>query len=209
MRCSKLTVIVLSILTILCATTTGWAGDIESVRPHSLSAGAWAVQFSIETYFGLRNFEGQFSIKKHITDKSAFRLGVAYSQSTEYTDNEEYILNDEYERYNLRISTVYILYPRKIQNINLYLGIGPEYGYDREGRVRGEYQDAYFIKHHTIGGIAVFGFEWFAFKEISLIAEYYPRIYYKKISGYRDGEYEGHGWDVNVSRAAFGLSVYF
>ena len=209
MKSSKFIVIALFVLTIQCTTATGWAGEFESARPHSLSLGACAVQFSIGHYFGLRSFEGQFSIKRHITDKSALRLGVSYYQSTEYTNHEEYALNDEYERYNLRISTVYILYPRKIQNINLYLGIGPEYGYSREGRVRGYYPEVYFDKFHSIGGIGVFGFEWFAFKEISLFAEYYPRIYYKKISGYRDGDYEGHGWNVDVSRAAFGLSVYF
>ena len=94
--------------------------DEGKIREHSISRGAWAVQFSVGDNFRLVAFDGMFSIKNHFTDKSAFRLGLGYTQSTQTTDPTGRGSREDHCDYNFNISVAYINYPRPQSNVKIY-----------------------------------------------------------------------------------------
>lgn len=189
------------------------AEDGGDIRKHSIASGAWAVQFAVRSYVTLDTFGGMFSIKYHLSDPSAIRLGMGYTQSYEITDpinSGVYSYESNHKEYDYTVSLAYVNYPMLKRNVILYWGIGPEFGYYLKERY---YQfSSYSETQYSIGALGILGFEWFATKEISLHAEYQPIVYYSDISGHsdnRDDSYTGYGWYADTNRVLFGLSAYF
>ena len=168
--------------------------DDNDDRSHSLKPGEWALQFQITDDFGLKPFNGMsMSVKRHISSKSAFRLGVNADLRYTDSDEEEFRALDDTISYDkletisdnslsLQFDLLYLNYPNAGADLNWYWGVGPLVRISRANR-----EMTYSITSQSetqktsntietdswrIGVLGVLGVEWFATEGISFHAEY-------------------------------------
>ncbi len=159
---------------------------------HSLKNGAWALQFQISQNFTLRDFQGSvLSLKKHLSSKTAIRLGVGVDIQT--SDK-----NSDFNRFaadtlsisstedrnedaqSINLSTQFLYYPSPGKPVKPYWGAGPfiQYGHFKMDRNRiSDLTMDQFIENRNrtdweFGVSTLIGAEWFATSKISLLAEY-------------------------------------
>lgn len=184
-----------AIVLILAIPNPGYSqNDDKDGRSHSLKPGEWALQFQITDDFGLKPFNGMsLSVKRHISSKSAFRLGV--NADLRYTDSDEEgfrAIDDtlSYDRLetvsdnslSLQFDLLYLNYPNAGANINWYWGIGPLVRLSRANRemtysvtdqsATQKTYNKYETNSWQIGVLGALGVEWFATEGISFHAEY-------------------------------------
>ena len=212
-------------------------GDGEEGRSHSLKPGKWALQFQITDDFGLKPFNGMsLSAKRHISSKSAFRLGVNVDMRYTDSDEEGFIAYDDtlsYDRLetvsdnslSLQFDLLYLNYPNAGADLNWYWGVGPLVRLSRANReqTRQSYTQERYTKYETnswrIGILGAIGVEWFAVEGISLHAEY--RAYGAYESASRENRLETEdshiledtsdddSWIFDGGQTIFGVSLYF
>ena len=209
----------------------------SSARENSLKKDKWALQFQVFNF--VSSFQGStFSLKKHVSDKAAWRLGLTLHFEVK-DENTEIILypNTKAPGYNdltdvrIGIALQKVFYPNPTADVNVFWGLGPTYSYryslnDRENISRdGTYQDKRSFEIHSwsLGINGILGVEWFATKSISFLAEYGTAVTYsQRITrtirrSVRDGNLylnqdstnRLNGVSLSSSRVKFGLSVYF
>lgn len=217
----------------------------EKARSNSLVDGAWALQFQIsDRGFTLRSFQGlAFSGKYHLSDKKAIRLGLEFDASISSGTHEEYrrtpydtmstIADIDSNMQSIEFVAQYLVYPSVEANVNFYFGAGPLVQFfrvDAEPEITSEYVDTTYVskpinynKTWAVGINGVIGVEWFATKNISLLAEYGVALKYtslKFIRSYvyvsKDGlfyfnryEDDKEFFEFDPMSVKFGLSVYF
>ncbi len=201
-------------------------------------AGAWAMQFQINDNFSLGAFQGStLSLKKHKSSGFAWRLGLDIS--LEFNDDESQDFREDslqtktessvnIQDIQLRIQALF--YPNSFAGIKFFYGFGPLIGFahgrNNTDQLRISYErllsnEASFNKWE-IGASGVFGVEWFASGNISLIAEYSTMAYYRyhkstneTISTYPDNISRSNRERIDkdlifeADEVRFGLSVYF
>jgi len=185
------------------------ADEENGLRKDSLVSGSWAVQFAISGYLNVAPFGGMISVKYHLKDRSALRLGIGYTQRYEI-EKPLYAFDHKQIEYDFTVELPYLSYPSADRDVKLYWGVGPEFGYRKSEEYYGRFKNG--ERRYSIGLLGILGFEWFATKEISLHAEYQARVSYSNINGYLDSEknsYTGYGWNAETNMVLFGLSVYF
>lgn len=99
-----------------------------------------SVQFQVSDNFSIKNFDGYtFSYKYRFGPSSAFRVGAGvsgYSNGDEkksgYNDIWESIDQDDCIGYNIRIAMQYLKTVGSINNVEFYVGIGPQFSYAQE-----------------------------------------------------------------------------
>jgi hypothetical protein len=223
---------ILSIWVVMILSIAAYSQDSSSNKKNSLVAGAWAMQFQIDGFINLRYFQGTtISIKKHMTNKSAVRLGIGISlnisaedyQMIKYQeDNEFNYQSRDYYSNRLNINSQYLYYLIGETDVNLFLGVGPQLNYSWD---QNEYdRDTLWQsdKYHSIGFgvIGIAGVEWFAKKSISFHAEYSTSVEYrwsesigKQISinpsRTRDTKSKNNYFTFYPNSVRFGMSVYF
>lgn len=196
------------VLMLILISTTSADEYHDQVRNHSIEDGSWAVQFSIPGWFRFEDFDGKLSLKKHFSDKSAWRVGLGYRQFTE--DNP----NQRVSRHKLDVSISYIRYPMIEKNVKLFWGIGAEALFFRdEDNYFREYYAPYTNRRYGLGLIGSLGVEWFATKEIAFFLEYQASVRADKVQEYHSwtGKLYDKGYDyiVELSEVYFGLNAYF
>jgi len=192
----------------------------------------WALQFQAGYNFQVQAFNGlSFSLKYHLSDKSAFRFGAGYLGDirNEKEDEYEYCSSNSYnyEYYNYRLNLVfnYIYCVNPYSRFNLYWGIGPTGGYTYNyhkgpSSNNRDLTDTYCRNFWSIGLNGVLGVEWFPIPDFSLFAEYeatglYSYSHYTQMLVNQQNRYtekdEGNykEWSFEANRALLGISVYF
>lgn len=192
----------------------------------------WAIQFEVGYDFKITSFNALlFSLKYHVSDRSAFRLGIGYNGYTESgkIENDEICTFHSYDtkntNYNIVLVSNYIYYVKAYSRFNIFWGAGPtaRYSYSCDEFPDGGSEDlmrGYEDKSWAAGINGIFGIEWMPFSDFSLFAEYEASGYYGK-SYYMfqlfDKNYQYHEKDTEDSEfwrfegnyARLGLSVYF
>ena len=211
----------------------------SSARENSLKKDKWALQFQVSNFVNVSSFQGStFSLKKHVSDKAAWRLGLTLHFEVK-DENTEIILypNTNAPGYNdltdvrIGIALQKVFYPNPTADVNVFWGMGPTYSYeyrlsDRENiSIDRTYQDKRSFEIHSwsLGINGILGVEWFATKSISFLAEYGTAVTYSsRITRiirrsvrddflYLDQDSTNRLNDISLSssRVKFGLSVYF
>jgi hypothetical protein len=179
---------------------------------HSLQSGAWALQFGVNYLVSLTSFQGGLiSVKKHFTPRSAVRLGVSASLTTDDITSVDRTIKDDTETDNVQIDTdrnqgslqvalQYLFYPTPAADIHTFFGVGPSVSYantkDRPVKVTSllEENQYYSVSGASsnswgLGLSGLIGAEWFARRTISLHAEYGATFGYSHSSNTRDYTY--------------------
>jgi opacity protein-like surface antigen len=226
-------VIVLAFLSLAC---TAFAAAPDSTatpgaRPNSLHAGAWALQYS---FLGSFN-DNQVSAKRHLTPRSAIRLGLSFSTNSrtqdESLDTTVTLATQHIESDGITVRSDIVLqhYAKLSLPAQFYFAVGPfvEYShYDEKGR-RDAVADFGLPSDETEkqervsgGATARVGAEWFASRAFSLFTEYGLEGGYTKSTDSRttndDGaapalhdQSESSGWFLGTGSARFGVGFYF
>ncbi|MBI5020178.1 MAG: hypothetical protein HZB59_01955 [Ignavibacteriales bacterium] len=117
-----------------------FAQEDTTARKHSLYKGMWALQFQIDGLINnirLSDFQGTgISIKKHLTNESAIRLGLSIGTSISTSDEDNYLSDTTLPTktaddhwYSLNIRTQYLHYLTEYSDVKVYLGVGPQINY--------------------------------------------------------------------------------
>ena len=168
-----------------------------SARENSLKKDKWALQFRVANFVNLGSFQGStLSIKKHTSDRAAWRLGFTLHFNTRNESTEVLIYSTNAPGHNdltditFRISAQKILYVNPQSDINFFWGFGPLYSYryflsDSDNKTSdGQFQQRFWREDHTwlLGLTGIIGVEWFATKSISFLAEYETSASYSERS---------------------------
>lgn len=191
---------------------------------NSLKKGSWAIQFGIGNNFTLGSFNNYtFSIKYHVSKRSAIRLGIGgyYSDQSGNGTNQSVTGSMIQKNYSFQSELLYIYYVSSKSNLNFYLGGGAVYNYTyTHQRLPNAYEANDNLQQMPGGGIkAVAGCEWFFMNRVSLFAEYQAQFTFNKSTvttddvSYTDGTEYKNSYDLSgfqfANIARFGLSVYF
>jgi opacity protein-like surface antigen len=175
----------------------------DSTKGNSLYPGSWSMQFRIQSYFTLSSFKtGNISLKKHISDKNAIRLGVSLSTAnldgddSRFSETNEVIYKEENsdnydDSFNFGLNLDYIFYPNVNRSVLLYLGAGPTFKYNySKSKDNRDYtyidtlryiEDATSTRtEYNLGLTLIGGVEIFILDYLSLHAEYNSSFYYTK-----------------------------
>lgn len=187
---------------------------------NSLADGSWSMQFRISDNFTLSTFDGALlSVKKHLSNKTALRLGVSgtYTNSDEdNTTTTEYEANSSRYYFGVKLQLIKYIHPESA--LSFYYGIGPNFGYVRDkSEVLYEVEVSNredYTRSVNFGLFGSWGLEWFLKHNISVLAEYgggfkYSTEHKESIHGLNSSERDSHRFEFFNSNVNFGVSVYF
>ena len=209
-----------------------------SAGENSLKKGKWALQFKVFNFINLSSFQGStLSIKKHTSDRAAWRLGLTLRFDVRDESTKILIYSNNAPGHNdltdimFRIAAQKIFYVNPQSDINFFWGLGPLFSYryflnDRDNNSSdGQFQDRFWREDHTwlLGLTGIIGAEWFATKSISFLAEYETsasysernqrvirrRISFGNVNFNQDSTNKLNEVKFSSSQVKFGLSVYF
>ena len=191
--------------------------------------GKYALQFQISENFTLTNFQGAtLSGKYHLGKRSAIRLGLSLNFDDSNSDREitlsdtlDYNENAETNSIGFTISSQYLNYLVRTDDIGFYLGIGPtigignsdfEFEYDSSDSTINNGSGS--SDSFTIGLDAIAGVEWSFHKDMTLSAEYGIKFYYtqrteKLNSTASKYERTTDSLRLTANYVNFGISIYF
>jgi len=195
---------------------------------NSLQKHKWAVQFAVNGDFSIGAIDGlMFSLKRHLSSKSALRFGIGFSGNAGHSDDIDNGFSTtekgNFENINLVCSYLYYFNPKGI--LNIYFGAGPRLSYQHSYRESPDYEFLYltdYSKSNTwsAGVQATFGAECFPLKYLSFFAEYtaYGEFQRSTFSGNEYNESSNQvinksgsttGWRIEANTARLGISLYF
>jgi hypothetical protein len=184
-----------------------------------------SIQFGIGM-LTLRSFGDQtMSYRWHQTPGTAIRIGVSVSASgrTDETVTSAYrgdtlvgqsrSTSTDLPRIDFTLSAQYQWYVRIQDDLYLFAGAGPQFGYNQRDYPYDEY------RMWTAGLNGGFGAEWFASRRLSLHGEYQIHLLYRHTissewEDFSSGDSKfydrtGDSFDITSGAVLFGLSVYF
>lgn len=192
----------------------------------------WALQFEVGYDFKVNAFnELSFSLKYHLSEKSALRFGVGfYGQKRDENDEQDFIyefnsFDTKYYNYRLNFVCNYIYYINPHSKFSLYWGLGPTGGFtyyysEHPNSSNSDNTDKYCSNLWSVGLNGVLGIEWLPVFDFSLFAEYEAEGLYSKSHFYnmvvtkqdhyiekKEGSYKKLSFESG--RALMGISVYF
>lgn len=161
----------------------------------ALNEGSWSLQFAIDQNFDLNSFAGaNLSCKKHMSEKTAFRLGLSLAGRLGNSDIHEsddggpvYFVRDEdldRDYFSGNLNLLWINYANPDDRLVFFYGLGPQIGYSRDKRelsVESEVNnlDKDYRWSMSAGFRGALGVEWFVANGVSLLAEYGTSLQYE------------------------------
>lgn len=139
-----------------------------------------------------------FSLKYHLSDKTALRLGVGFIPGEEgpgrrhMNDTLRNFENFDHHENNpeqLNFTLNYMFYPAPKADVNLFFGLGPRFGFGEEQfgnppngpeNVENDSNEERINNSWSIGLSGVIGAEWFAARSISFFTEYDAAFSYRQ-----------------------------
>lgn len=234
-RLSPALILVAALVAVICS--AAMADDDIGV---DFKKGLWSVSFGLEDDFQVRAIDGiLISFKKHKSPKSAYRLEFALnatSQSDGPLPVKRYPRNqrqsrDAYSNYDgnwadIEMRLLYVQYSSSENRVRPFWGVGPCIGYYRYDFERiddvidpFDWDIDWDYSYGLSGGITgAFGVEWFAWEQVSILAEYRGSIVYTYWSQdwneRREGEVHAsrqisRQMSLSTQSVDFGLVVYF
>lgn len=213
------------------ADSTERNGDILRTRP-------FAVQFAIGENFVLENFPDlNLSVKKHLSENFAIRLGFGINLTEQDLSGEQYSTNNfgdytsKYQRYNYnaQIDLTYYINPSDI--IKAYVGFGPYFSFDHyynkdeNGVYNSNLTELRYERQRTtsIGASLLGGIEWFMTSRFSLFTEYnflytyswddlqYSYRFISNNGNINSDDYrvKGNTTSIRGEKLKFGITAYF
>lgn len=199
----------------------------ERMPEPALHAGAWALQFQIDDNFTLSPFQGAIlSVKRHHSDRSAFRVALGLSLATEDIDATLAEMDtvtssearDESSQY-VRLDVQYLRYTDPGSPVKLLFGFGPLFTFSNgDAEVTRETGSVKTESTAWMAGVSgLVGAEWFATDTISLHAEYGIEMTYRwtkatsttNTTSTLSSETTRHTGNIHARGVLFGLSAYF
>ncbi len=199
MLVKKSSSVILSMMFILLFMGAGYTQENpDSVR---FSFPKFSIQLRVVDFLRFMDFRGgSVSFKYHFSNTSALRVGLGLSagksqseQSNYFYDTDSLVsrLNRDDSRIYTNISVQYIIYPNPNDDIKLYFGAGPFFGWSNRsdnstywnadsGKIL-PYKDRRYSSR-KFGLELTAGLEWFFMKNMSLLFDYSLTI------GYSQGE---------------------
>ncbi|MGH1365750.1 MAG: hypothetical protein ACRBF0_19470 [Calditrichia bacterium] len=218
--------------------------DSTKVAKNSLEKGARSLQFRVTENFTLSSFDGSdISYKRHTSAKTAQRLGVSILidlDSDNGSSNSSNVSGGRQDnevsenQYGLTLNALWMKYLTPENRMSFYWGIGPIGGvtfWDRNSKATTIFSDTTMRTSESeqdqlslqLGGILVFGTEFFVHKQISLTAEYRSTSAFYRSSSDRtqketdvngelstqNSETSSNRFQIGGSAVYLGLSAYF
>lgn len=240
----KTKLIIILIISIVCLPLAGaFAQDVSSPEnglKNSLHEDFWALQFQIGDNFSLRAFQGLgLSAKKHMSNKSAIRVGVGLSITSRDDENFARVLPLDSVRQSqghtmnhqsVDFSVQHLLYPKPDADVNVFYGGGPlvRFRKNKSESSQSFMSGGAYVKSNAVinerawavGISGLLGVEWFASKSISFLGEYSISCEYYSARTTRsetttqstsslEYEYGTDTFQIYPLAVRFGLSVYF
>lgn len=168
------------------------SGERKEIAAPRMKNGTWALQFQISQNFTLSDFQGSvLSLKKHLSAKTAIRLGIGIDIQTSDENNEfrrfladtlsvSSNTDDNKDTHSINLATQFLYYPSSNNRIKPYWGAGPfiQYGhFKRDKNGQNDLTMDRFVENRDrsdweFGVSTLIGVEWFVTSKISLLAEY-------------------------------------
>ncbi len=191
--------------------------------------GKFALQFQINSYFKLSDFQGStLSGKYHFSTRDAVRLGLMLEFSDSDIEASSNLLdtinvgtsNIDNSSFGITINTQYIRYIKGTDDIAFFIGGGPFITYSTttsNGEIRGEDPVEKYKRSddfYSFGVDLLLGIEWWFHKYISLSAEYGMKFTYRSREsiaeqGVLRQETTDNYFRITANSINFGLTVYF
>lgn len=207
-------------------------------QKNSLEEGIWALQFEVNGDFDLRSFQGTtFSLKKHTSNRAAWRVGVSLDVDLEDRDDTDkrndttHTLTEwDDDSQSISLTVQKVLYPNPTGTVSFYYGFGPiaSFFHFKDKRkindrlMNRSDERTWSRTGWAVGVTGLLGVEWFPSTKISLLAEYGTVIDYSHSKVEREQvwrvpgsetvtelESKTKGFSLAASHVRFGLSVYF
>jgi len=224
MNAIRTTIVILSALIFVLLSS---ATPVLAQKNHSLSAGKWALLFEVDDFLKLSSFQGGLiSVKKHTSDRAAWRLGIGLRAQLGNETRTDLIADSVYrdindDSYSLDISIERIFYGTVSDGTCVFAGIGPTGGFG--GRKQEHPSQLWKVEsfNYSAGLRMTVGFEWFPKRNISLTAEYDLRVAYNHSRSVSRTYYDVTGellsereskrsfFSASYNDVLVGLSVYF
>ncbi len=209
-------------------------GSDAIAQTEYLKGGTKALQFQIQNDFLLRSFDGStISLKKQKSRDRAYRLGLTLDASI--ADNNQSSSNstggtatndEDANNQNVRVSLQKVFYAHAADRTFAYFGVGPTGGLARSKSDRTSTNTAGATMDYSnlsrtwsVGLIGSFGVEWFAHRNISLLAEYNTSAMISWLKQRSETSAPGGAASVQETKSTtyrlnddgvrFGLAVYF
>jgi hypothetical protein len=186
--------------------STSLAAQQPVEEAHSLTEGAWALQFGISNNLSLVPFAGGvISAKHHRTDATALRYGLSLAAQHRAGRDERHDATVAM----VGVSADFLQYPTLASdpdgNLQMFWGIGPLARFQRH-RVNPTTGDVHTFTEWAVGAGGTIGAEWFVKSRISLSAEYRTTVVATFLS-----EPAPDAWGLSLGHEGvrFGVSVYF
>lgn len=231
---------VAAILSIIAQGSTALSQEVGTTSmksDNSLTKGVSALQFKVNQNFTISSFQGLIlSGKRHLTDRSALRIGMNGYIDRRTTDGrDEYynpvdttnsVENLELNSVLFEISAQYIYYTSLKSPLHFYWGAGPMISLLRnraEREIRDLSNNQLTVEDHLgkswgLGIDCAMGVEWFATRNISFMAEYGFNVNYRwekdtseeeSSNFYDNTEVVNKNLVASASGVKLGLSLYF
>lgn len=191
--------------------------------------GKFALQFQINSYFKLSDFQGStLSGKYHFSTRDAVRLGLSLSFSDsdgEFSTNEIDTINAitntiDNSSFGITVNTQYIRYIKGTDDISFFAGGGPFISYSTStsnGELRQKDPVEKYKRtddSYSLGVDLLLGVEWWFHKYMSLSAEYGMKFMYRSREsmveqGVLRRETTDNYFRITANSINFGITVYF
>ena len=187
---------------------------------NSLRDSVYALQFQIDQNFSISSFQGGIiSVKKHLADNAAVRIGVSLTASSAQSD--ESVKNSPADTirgstssnprgFSVGVTAQYVYYADTPAPINLYFGGGPLLNYSRFARndEQNDFSGSNFNRRKygseenrwSLGAGGQLGVEWFATEYISLLGEYGISLTYSWSKYVNSTTYSNNGGEYTQER---------
>ena len=197
------------------STAAAQSGETTGAKPkNSLEKGAWALQFQIDSDRILTSYGGSVALKRHVSARSAYRVGFDYGLSTQDQESATSAKTDmNYQNFGMFVH--YLRYTDPESPVHFFWGTGPFGSFSRtENSQSDSHQSSESVaKTWSVGIDGRVGVEWFATRTLSFHAEYFGTASYQRselsATTVETVEVTQDQWRLSRGPVVFGLSAYF
>jgi hypothetical protein len=190
------------------------SAETQAAPKNSLEKGAWALQFALDSDNLLTSYGGSVALKRHVSARTAFRVGFDYGLLTQDQEFEAGATTDtNYQNFGMFVH--FLRYTDPEAPVHFFWGTGPFGSYSRSESTQSEsYATSESVAETWSVGIdGRIGVEWFATRTLSFHAEYFGTASFQRserttttVDTFKSTQDQ---WRLTRGPVVFGLSAYF
>lgn len=191
------------------------SGETSDAKPrNSLEKGAWAMQFALDSDNLLTSYGGSVALKRHISPRSAYRVGFDYGLSTQDQESPGNT-NTDTNYQNVGMFIHFLRYTDPEASVHFFWGTGPFGSFSRSESTQSDSDHSTEVVAETwsVGIDGRIGVEWFATRTLSFHAEYFGTASFQRSerrhTTVETTETTQDQWRLSRGPVVFGLSAYF